>query len=257
MPDIGATLREARLRQRIDISEVEAETKIRAKYLRALENEEWGLLPGSTFAKTFLRTYADYLGLDSKLLTEEYKLAVDPAGPGELTPITPALGGRRERRPPRRRGPSRGVVVGVILAGIVVLLYLVALLGGGGDSTPGTAVPTPAQRPSTGPAAPAPAQRNGRRARVVRLQVVPSGSVWACLVDAAGRRLIDGRTLTAGSPSRTYRSRRFRVWLGNGQVELRIDGRLRTVPDRTVPVGYTVSAAGRRELPAASVPPCA
>ena len=46
MPEIGATLREARMRQRIDISEIEAETKIRAKYLRALENEEWDLLPG-------------------------------------------------------------------------------------------------------------------------------------------------------------------------------------------------------------------
>ncbi len=46
MPEIGATLREARMRARIDVSEIEAQTKIRAKYLRALENEEWGLLPG-------------------------------------------------------------------------------------------------------------------------------------------------------------------------------------------------------------------
>ena len=44
--DIGQTLRDARLRQKIDMTEVEAATKIRAKYLRALENEEWDLLPG-------------------------------------------------------------------------------------------------------------------------------------------------------------------------------------------------------------------
>jgi len=56
MPEIGATLREARMRARIDVSEIEATTKIRAKYLRALENEEWGLLPGPTFVKSFLRT---------------------------------------------------------------------------------------------------------------------------------------------------------------------------------------------------------
>ena len=68
MPDIGATLREARMRARIDISEIEAETKIRAKYLRALENEEWDLLPGPTYVKSFLRTYAEALGLDAKLL---------------------------------------------------------------------------------------------------------------------------------------------------------------------------------------------
>ena len=74
MPDIGTTLREARMRARIDISEIETETKIRAKYLRALENEEWDLLPGPTYVKSFLRTYADALGLDGKLLIEEYKL---------------------------------------------------------------------------------------------------------------------------------------------------------------------------------------
>ena len=65
MPEIGSTLREARMRARIDITEVEQATKIRAKYLRALENEEWNLLPGSTFIKSFLREYADYLGLDA------------------------------------------------------------------------------------------------------------------------------------------------------------------------------------------------
>ena len=68
MPEIGATLREARMRARIDVSEIEAKTKIRAKYLRALENEEWDLLPGPTFVKSFLRTYAQALGLDGKAL---------------------------------------------------------------------------------------------------------------------------------------------------------------------------------------------
>jgi cytoskeleton protein RodZ len=75
MPDIGETLRDARMRARIDVSEIEAKTKIRAKYLRALENEEWGLLPGPTFVKSFLRTYADALGLDGKALVEEYRLS--------------------------------------------------------------------------------------------------------------------------------------------------------------------------------------
>src|SRR2546423_1476399 len=60
---IGDTLREARMRQKIDITEIEAKTKIRAKYLRAMENEEFDLLPGSTFAKSFLRTYAAAAGV--------------------------------------------------------------------------------------------------------------------------------------------------------------------------------------------------
>ena len=73
MATIGDTLREARMRQRLDIADVEARTKIRAKYLRALENEEFGMLPGPTFVKTFLRTYAEALGLDPHVLLEEYR----------------------------------------------------------------------------------------------------------------------------------------------------------------------------------------
>ena len=62
------------MRARIDISEVEARTKIRAKYLRAIENEEWDLLPGPVYAKSFLRTYGDFLGLDSRMLLDELAL---------------------------------------------------------------------------------------------------------------------------------------------------------------------------------------
>jgi len=101
MPAIGATLREARMRARIDISEIESETKIRAKYLRALENEEWDLLPGPTYVKSFLRTYAEALSLDARLLLEEYKLRHERLSDIELQPIAP----------PGRRGPGgpRGV----------------------------------------------------------------------------------------------------------------------------------------------------
>ena len=73
MTDIGAMLREARMREHRDIAEFEARSKIRAKYLRALEDEEWALLPGYTFAKAFLRTYADMLGLDGRMLVDEFK----------------------------------------------------------------------------------------------------------------------------------------------------------------------------------------
>src|SRR5215216_6825750 len=92
VPAIGDRLREARMRQKIDIADVEAATKIRAKYLRALENEEFGLLPGPTFTKTFLRTYADYLGLDAQLLVEEYRVEHEPRGE-EVAPISARAGG--------------------------------------------------------------------------------------------------------------------------------------------------------------------
>ena len=116
MPEIGDQLRETRMRNRIDITEVEAATKIRAKYLRALENEEWDLLPGPTFVKTFLRTYADYLGLDARQLVEEYRSRYERPSGQELTPFGTNLGSRRSR--PRRPvlAPWMAVIAGVVAA---------------------------------------------------------------------------------------------------------------------------------------------
>src|ERR1700752_3841084 len=117
MPEIGATLREARMRERIDVSEIEAKTKIRAKYLRALENEEWSLLPGPTFVKSFLRTYAQALGLDGKALVEQYRMSHERPSDALLEPIVPPSQRQRQRAGGGRPsgGSSRGflVLVGV------------------------------------------------------------------------------------------------------------------------------------------------
>src|SRR5919109_4835641 len=113
MPEIGDQLRETRMRNRIDITDVEAATKIRAKYLRALENEEWELLPGPTFVKTFLRTYADYLGLDSRLLVEEYKQRYERPAGMDITPLN-LRNQRRRRRVTPRLGPGVIVVLGIV-----------------------------------------------------------------------------------------------------------------------------------------------
>ena len=107
MPAIGQTLREARMRQGFDVADLEQRTKIRAKYLRALENEEWGALPGHTFVKTFLRTYAEQVGLDPHMLVEEYRMSHE----SEEREFAPLAGRRRSRRVSRRNaagGPARG-----------------------------------------------------------------------------------------------------------------------------------------------------
>src|SRR3954468_24933642 len=129
MPEIGETLREARMRRRIDMTEVETATKIRGKYLRALENEEWDLLPGPTFVKTFLRTYAEYLGLDARLLVEEYKQRYERPAGMDITPLN-LRNQRRRRRVAPRVGP--GIVVAL---GIVALLGALYVLGATGDSS--------------------------------------------------------------------------------------------------------------------------
>ena len=66
MFEIGTSLREARERQKLELSQVEGATRIRARYLQAFEDERFDILPGVAYAKGFLRTYADYLGLDAQ-----------------------------------------------------------------------------------------------------------------------------------------------------------------------------------------------
>src|ERR671914_2391097 len=74
---IGEVLKQARSRAGLDIRAVEEQTKIRFKYLRALEDEEWDALPSSAYAKGFLRTYAQLLGLDGEALTDAYRRQVE------------------------------------------------------------------------------------------------------------------------------------------------------------------------------------
>src|SRR5215813_6914542 len=72
MFEIGNSLREARMRQGLDYPQVELATKIRAKYIRALEEDEFETLPSGTYIKGFMRSYADFLGLDGQLYVDEY-----------------------------------------------------------------------------------------------------------------------------------------------------------------------------------------
>jgi cytoskeletal protein RodZ len=256
MLDIGAQLRETRMRRRIDISEVEAATKIRAKYLRALENEEWSLLPGPTFVKTFLRTYAEYLGLDARSLVEEYRQRYERPATTELTPFGPGLGGR----PARRRRPVLGpwVLVAGVFVGLLAALYVLGTSGGDGDEPPPS---TTGQRQATATpsATPRPDRKKKRRtaASTLRFGIVATGPVWVCLEDGSGKALVNQRTMQAGDRTRTFRGRRFRVAFGNGSARMRINGREVKVPSRADAVGYDLRAGRRpRELPSGQRPTC-
>jgi hypothetical protein len=247
MPDIGATLREARMRARIDISEVEASTKIRAKYLRALENEEWDLLPGPTYVKSFLRTYAEALDLDAKLLVDEYKLRHERLSEVEMQPINAAAPGRERRR----QGPvvPRWVVIVGIFAALLVTL---SLLGGGGGSPPEPAGTTPPTKTAARTAARPPPPARPRR---VRVQIVATGDVNVCL-KAGNRTLVNGQTLTAGSKTPRFSSRRFRLTLGNNAAKLVVNGKTRSVAPSPNPIGIEITPRVRRPLPAAKRPVC-
>jgi cytoskeletal protein RodZ len=94
--EIGGTLRDARLRLGLDFVELEARTKIRAKYLRALEDEQFDVLPAATYVKGFLRTYAEALRLDGKLFVDEYVTRY--AAGSELQAVSGRGAGKLRRR---------------------------------------------------------------------------------------------------------------------------------------------------------------
>ena len=259
MPEIGSTLREARMRARIDITEVEQATKIRAKYLRALENEEWSLLPGPTFIKSFLREYADYLGLDSRTLVEEYKLRYDRPTEQELAPLSPKLG--RERRgggggggyrPPRVA--PRWLIVGGAIVAILALLALIGSLGGGDSGSPSGDTTTSGARPRT--TATTPRRAPTLTPATASVHIVPTGTVYVCLVDGGGRVLIPGSQFEAGQQVPVYKARKLRLTLGNNAVQLRVNGRAVAVPASSTAIAYEITPAGARSLPVDQAPTC-
>src|ERR1700689_5298300 len=203
MPEIGATLREARMRARIDVSEIEAQTKIRAKYLRALENEEWGLLPGPTFVKSFLRTYAHALDLDGKALVEEYRLAHERPSDAMLEPIISTPQRNRGRQP--SNGPSRGYVFALAgIGGVIVVLIVLLIVGNKSTSK------TPTASSTTTVLAHKPAGHRKHKSAVVHhsassvasstvaVSLKATGLVNVCLIGEGGRKLINGVDLQGG-----------------------------------------------------------
>jgi cytoskeleton protein RodZ len=241
MPEIGETLREARMRRRIDMAEVEAATKIRAKYLRALESEEWELLPGPTFVKTFLRTYAEYLELDARLLVEEYKQRFERPAGMDITPLN-LRNQRRKRRVAPRIGP--GLVVALGIAVLLGALYLLGVSGAGDDereppAAVETATPTPKKSKKKAKRKPA------ATTRPMRVSIVATGQVYVCLENARGRALVDKETLEAGQRTRTFRGRRFKVTFGTAAARIRQNGKTYRVAVSKDPVGYELRS-GRR-----------
>ena len=258
MPEIGATLREARMRARIDVSEIEATTKIRAKYLRALENEEWSLLPGPTFVKSFLRTYAQALGLDGKALVEEYRLSQEQPGDGIAEPIVPSGERRRGRSTPS--GPSRGylIAVGAIL-GVIVLLIVLIIAGGGSKSPSSSSTHTSSHHNAGGShhTRGASGTSTSAASSMVSLSLHPTSLVYVCLLGDGGKVLIPGLELQPGAATRTYHAKRFEITLGNSGVTMVIDGTPRTVTPSSQAIGYSITKAhGRRVLAAGRLPTC-
>jgi hypothetical protein len=232
--EIGSSLKAARLRQDVDLNEAEAATKIRAKYLRALEDERFEILPAQTYVKGFLRAYADYLGLDGQLYVDEFNSRYVP-GDDELSLMRP----RRNPAASRAHRRMESGVVLLALAGIATAAALVAVAWKWGGSEP-TAISNLGGTTQTGGGNAAPAASGGCTA--------PAGSTWIKFelagvrngsratvyrgASTAGRLLFDG---TVESGSRLCWSGR-QIWVEAPRPEnlvARINGRRVAIPRGT------------------------
>jgi cytoskeleton protein RodZ len=241
MPSIGDTLREARMRQRLDIADVEAKTKIRAKYLRALENEEFGMLPGPTFVKTFLRSYAEVLGLDPHLLVEDYRARYEPRDEVEaMHPLGPPGLGRDRRRRPAPPGPW--VLAGLALLAVLVTLLVIGLVGGDDEPEQAAEERTTTQprreRPETREEPPPP--------RRVTLRIAPEVETYVCLDTGPDTEIRFEGIL---SEPQTFRGRRLRVNLGNTSVAVTANGEQVDVGSGPDPVGFAFTPTAATPLP--------
>jgi hypothetical protein len=129
--EIGNSLREARLRQQLDFPELEQQTKIRSKYLKALEAEEFDVLPAPTYVKGFLRNYADALGLEGQLYVDEYNSRFVTGD--EDVPLRP----RDYQRRPQTLGPrfeTRAVLLVVGAIAVIFALVIGAWKWGSGNN---------------------------------------------------------------------------------------------------------------------------
>jgi hypothetical protein len=253
MADIGATLREARMRARIDITEVETRTKIRAKYLRALENEEWDLLPGEIYVKTFLRTYGDYLGLDTRQLIDDFKRRYERPSDHELRPITPRSR-ERDRRPRGPRAPPWVLVTIVLVLVVAALAYV-----GSNANNPGKLAQTTTTRARRRK------PKHGGHHRItipvakpttVKLQLIPTGRVYVCVVDGTGKKLIPGLIYDVGSAIPTETSAKLLLTLGNNSVTMKVNGKTVPVPSSPTAIGFELTPSGNTSLAGSQQPTC-
>jgi cytoskeleton protein RodZ len=246
--EIGTSLREARLRQGIELPRVEADTKIRSKYLRALEEERFDVLPAETYVKGFLRTYAEYLGLDGQLYVDEFNSRFTRSEEPFVPPSTP------QRIRPRRM-ESNFIIVA--LAGIVAVTILVVVawrVGSDEPSRPGSLIGTQTIEETlatTGGTTPPPAPPSPPAAQRPLAKLVLSARAGDCWVrvragSVQGRLIYEG-TIQQGQTQRFVRWKRLWLELGApSNLAARLNGRGVDFPQQ--PSVVIVTAAGVRTI---------
>jgi cytoskeletal protein RodZ len=254
--NLGQALREARLERGIDLTEVERVTKIRVKFLRAMEEDSWGDLPPPAYARSFLQTYARYLGLDDEALVEQYREDIEPA---EEEPIPSGIIRSGTLQPPRSLRPIAFVVGGVGAAAAIALI-VAAIGSSGGSDNGGSAQQTGKHRKQgtsrTGSTTSATATAT-TPASELSLQLTATADVWVCLVDDRGTSLVNGLILTTGQSEGPFTANGFEARFGNGSVQMTVNSQPSPIPQSSSPVDYRITSSGAKQLASGAGPTCA
>ena len=220
MFDIGSSLREARQRQDLDFPELEERTKIRPKYLRALEDERFDILPAPTYVRGFLRSYAEALGLDGQPFVDEYNSRFT-VGEDDVP-----LRARTMPQPRRDGAPheSRMAAIALIAIVIVTALVIAAWKFGGPEGEP-------VQGLATSPTANDAAKPKGAAHLVVR---ATDGSSWMEVrASTSSGRLLYSGTLEQGQ-RKSFDGRSLQVALAKPKnVAVRLNGNKVELPRGT------------------------
>ncbi|HEY3921074.1 MAG TPA: helix-turn-helix domain-containing protein [Gaiellaceae bacterium] len=231
MFEIGNSLREARTRRRIEFAQAEQATKIRGKYLHALEDEHFELLPSQTYVKGFLRTYADYLGLDGQLYVDEYNSRFVAGDDWDRPRVVRDTSERRVQR------NAVLIAIGAIMVVTVIVISAWKTSGSGHTVPPVTKTPPVTHKAPV------------RHADLEISAIHGSSKVIVNRTDASGRTLFEG-TLGHGGTPLAFNGTRF--WLDLGSPEnlvVKVDGRrVRLGSGR--PWVLTVTPAGTHAAPA-------
>jgi cytoskeleton protein RodZ len=251
---IGTTLRDARNRRRLDIAEVERATKIRPRFLLAMENEDWDALPGGAYTRSFIRTYASHLELDGERLAEDYRRASGEPRPGDrgAPRAEPVVASGTPLRGPSLPTGALGVLVSLLLIGVLVVI---GLSGGGDDGSPepGASGGKSGKRQQ----APRNASDVAGSRRGISVRLAANAEVWVCLLNAEGKSLVNGQILLAGAEEGPFQSDSFTLSFGNGEVSMWIDGRQASIPETSSPIGYEIDEDGElTPLPELERPTC-
>jgi cytoskeleton protein RodZ len=252
MFEIGNTLLEARTRRDLDIPTCEAGTKIRAKYLRAMEEEQFDVLPSPTYVRGFLRTYGEFLGLDGSLLVDEYESRF--ARPEERVGDHRAKTARRGRAGAgtgtgrgRRRRRTEAQLLWLAL-GVVMGIALLVWLGNGGtaSTTPhlGNGLPSGPVTPTTQ----SPTLATPEQSQPIKVQLIGAGP-YGSYVDvregsATGTQLFAG--LVAPGSTQTLHTMST-IWLIASNptgVQVNVDGKLITLTPNHTTFLVTKSGVG-------------